>query len=124
MYILSPSNPLFIKIYKIAKQYPDYGWEKHKGYGTPMHKAAIWQKACPIHHTTPFATCKGIDTAFIWSASNGDLDCVKYLVEQGADINHSKPVWEFDAEKWDAFYGRMFEGAYAEISKWRDDFKF
>ena len=44
----------------LAKQYPDYGWENNKGYGTPMHKAAIRQKGCTIHHRMSFAPCKSI----------------------------------------------------------------
>lgn len=33
-----------------AKLYPQYGFEKHKGYGTAEHRAALQQfGACPIH---------------------------------------------------------------------------
>jgi len=33
-----------------AKQYPVYGFEKHKGYGTKMHMEALKKYgACPIH---------------------------------------------------------------------------
>ena len=33
-----------------AKYYPQYGFEKHKGYGTAEHRAAILQYgACPLH---------------------------------------------------------------------------
>lgn len=33
-----------------AKLYPQYGFEKHKGYGTKAHREAILQYgACPIH---------------------------------------------------------------------------
>ncbi|MBQ3691787.1 MAG: ribonuclease HII [Clostridia bacterium] len=33
-----------------AKQYPEYGFEKHKGYGTKVHNEAILKYgACPIH---------------------------------------------------------------------------
>lgn len=33
-----------------AKLYPQYGFEKHKGYGTKLHREAILQYgACPIH---------------------------------------------------------------------------
>lgn len=35
---------------ELARQYPGYGFEEHKGYGTPEHLAAIKQLgACPIH---------------------------------------------------------------------------
>lgn len=34
----------------MAKQYPEYGFEKHKGYGTRAHYAAIREYGpCPIH---------------------------------------------------------------------------
>lgn len=33
-----------------AKQYPEYGFDKHKGYGTKVHNEAILKHgACPIH---------------------------------------------------------------------------
>ena len=36
-----------------AKQYPQYGFEKHKGYGTKYHIDALKQYgACPIHRRT------------------------------------------------------------------------
>ena len=34
----------------LAKEYPEYGFEKHKGYGTAAHIAAIREHGlCPIH---------------------------------------------------------------------------
>ncbi len=36
-----------------AKAYPDYGFEKNKGYGTKLHYAGIDAKgACPLHRKT------------------------------------------------------------------------
>ena len=38
---------------EMAKEYPAYGFELHKGYGTKAHCAAIWEYgACPIHRET------------------------------------------------------------------------
>ena len=38
---------------KYAKIYPEYGFEKHKGYGTKAHIDAIKEHgACPIHRKT------------------------------------------------------------------------
>jgi len=35
---------------KLAEQYPEYGFEKHKGYGTKLHLAALVEHgATPIH---------------------------------------------------------------------------
>ena len=37
----------------MAAQYPEYGFEKHKGYGTKAHYAAIEQYGiCPLHRKT------------------------------------------------------------------------
>lgn len=36
-----------------AKQYPEYGFEKHKGYGTKEHMAALEKYGpCPLHRKT------------------------------------------------------------------------
>lgn len=38
---------------KVAKEYPMYGFEKHKGYPTKMHKEALLvHGVCPIHRKT------------------------------------------------------------------------
>lgn len=35
---------------ELDSKYPEYGFKKHKGYGTKMHREAILEKgACPIH---------------------------------------------------------------------------
>ena len=35
---------------QLAEQYPEYGFEIHKGYGTKAHYAALYEKGpCPIH---------------------------------------------------------------------------
>ncbi len=40
-------------ITEMAKLYPDYGFEKHKGYGTKAHYEAIAKYGvCPIHRMT------------------------------------------------------------------------
>lgn len=38
---------------KLAKQFPGYGLEKHKGYGTPQHRTAVQELGpSPIHRLT------------------------------------------------------------------------
>ncbi len=38
---------------KMAEEYPGYGFEVHKGYGTKAHYAALQEKGpCPIHRMT------------------------------------------------------------------------
>ena len=40
-------------ICKMAEKYPEYGFEKHKGYGTKAHNEAILKYGpCPIHRRT------------------------------------------------------------------------
>lgn len=40
-------------ICEMAAQYPEYGFEKHKGYGTKVHVEALKQYGpCPLHRTT------------------------------------------------------------------------
>lgn len=40
-------------ICETAKKYPEYGFEKHKGYGTAAHNEAILKYGpCPIHRRT------------------------------------------------------------------------
>jgi ribonuclease HII len=44
---------------RIARQYFQYGFEVHKGYGTKSHREAIFKKGkCPIHRVS---YCKNID---------------------------------------------------------------
>lgn len=45
------SRDRYIK--EIGKQYPEYSFEKHKGYGTKVHTEAILKYGpCPIHRLT------------------------------------------------------------------------
>ena len=40
-------------ITKLAEKYPEYGFEKHKGYGTAAHNEAILKYGpCEIHRRT------------------------------------------------------------------------
>ena len=37
-------------LYQYAKEYPQYHFEKHKGYGTKLHKEALLEYGpCPYH---------------------------------------------------------------------------
>jgi len=48
------------EIVKMAKLYPEYGFEKHKGYGTKSHMEALVKYGrCPIHRKT--FRVKGLD---------------------------------------------------------------
>jgi ribonuclease HII len=39
---------------RLAKQFPNYGFEKHKGYGTKMHMEAIRRHKISKHHRKTF----------------------------------------------------------------------
>ena len=48
------------EIVKMAKEYPEYGFEKHKGYGTKAHiEALVKYDRCAIHRKT--FRVKGLD---------------------------------------------------------------
>jgi len=48
------------EIVEMAKIYPEYGFEKHKGYGTKAHlEALVKYDRCPIHRKT--FRVKGLD---------------------------------------------------------------
>jgi ribonuclease HII len=41
---------------ELARAYPDYGFERHKGYATPEHHAAIERLGVTPHHRRSFKT--------------------------------------------------------------------
>jgi ribonuclease HII len=46
---------------RLHQQYPHYGFARHKGYGTPEHRAALQQHGpCAIHRMS-FAPCAQMD---------------------------------------------------------------
>lgn len=46
------------QMYDLAKHYPQYGFEKHKGYGTPEHLAALQRYGVLPEHRAGFAPVK------------------------------------------------------------------
>ena len=50
---------------EMAKKYPEYGFEKHKGYGTKAHMEALVKfDRCPIHRKT--FRIKGLDEPMLF----------------------------------------------------------
>jgi ribonuclease HII len=52
-----------------AEEYPEYGFEQHKGYATPQHLAALRSHGpCPIHRRSfsVVAECEGIRSDAYW----------------------------------------------------------
>jgi ribonuclease HII len=43
---------------KLALDYPEYGWERNAGYGTPEHQKALKIKGITPHHRKSFAPIK------------------------------------------------------------------
>ena len=39
---------------RLAAEYPGYGWERNKGYGTPEHRTALARLGVTIHHRRSF----------------------------------------------------------------------
>ncbi len=48
------------EMYELAKRYPQYGFEKHKGYGTKAHLAALAQYGVLPEHRADFAPVKAL----------------------------------------------------------------
>ncbi|QEY23758.1 ribonuclease HII [Neisseria animalis] len=48
------------EMYALAERYPQYGFEKHKGYGTAQHLAALQQYGVLPEHRRNFAPVKNL----------------------------------------------------------------
>lgn len=48
---------------QLAQQFPDYGWERNKGYGTAQHHAALQEVGVSAHHRRSFAPIKTLLSA-------------------------------------------------------------
>ncbi len=40
---------------RLARRYPDFGWESNAGYGTPQHRAGLTSAGVSPHHRRSFA---------------------------------------------------------------------
>ncbi len=82
-------------MYKLAEKYPGYGFEKHVGYGTAAHKAALEKLGpCPEHRKSfkPIAELIGTKEKPKNARSTkargdkGETAVCKYLKESGHEI--------------------------------------
>lgn len=48
------------EMYALAERYPQYGFERHKGYGTAEHLAALHQYGALLEHRSGFAPVKAL----------------------------------------------------------------
>ena len=92
----------------IAEKYPEYGFEKHVGYGTSAHRKAIDKfGVCPEHRRS-FEPCKSL-TGFSRGESvvknttkignRGEDAACEYLMRHGHEIvvrNHKTYFYEID----------------------------
>lgn len=93
---------------ELAEKYPEYGFDKHVGYGTAAHRKAIEEfGVCPEHRRS-FEPCKSL-TGFSRESNvvknttkignRGEEAVVEYLVRQGHEIiarNHKTYFYEID----------------------------
>ena len=93
---------------EVAEKYPEYGFEKHVGYGTATHRKAINDfGVCPEHRLS-FEPCKSL-TGFSREKTvvknttkigeRGEVAAVEYLVQHGHEIiarNHKTYFYEID----------------------------
>lgn len=82
-------------MYELAKKYPEYGFEKHVGYGTAAHKAALEKYGpCPEHRKSfrPIAELLGAEKPTKSTKTTkargdrGETAACEYLVKSGHEI--------------------------------------
>lgn len=56
-------------MYRLAEQYPDYGFDVHKGYATAMHQAALLKRGSCVIHRKNFAPVRAHTTVDALSPS-------------------------------------------------------
>jgi ribonuclease HII len=71
---------------ELAREYPGYGWETNRGYGTPQHQRALhWLGPTP-HHRRSFAPVRAI------AARHAQPDLVFEIVETESSAPHPPPI--------------------------------
>ena len=92
----------------LATEYPNYGFDKHVGYGTKAHKEAIYKYGLTPEHRRSFEPCKSISgfTSPVKSTKNttkaghqAESIVAEYLKSKGHTIieqNHKTPYYEID----------------------------
>lgn len=93
---------------ELAEKYPEYGFEKHMGYGTVMHRNAIGKYGICPEHRRSFEPCKSL-TGFCREKTTpknttkigmrGEDVVCEYLVRRGHEIiarNHKTYFYEID----------------------------
>lgn len=114
---------------KLAKKYPEYGFEKHMGYGTVFHRKAISEFGICPEHRRSFEPCKSLtgygceknvvkNTTKI--GARGEDAVVNYLIREGHMIvarNHKTYFYEIDIIS--VFKDKIF---FTEVKYRKNDF--
>ncbi|BAK83442.1 ribonuclease HII [Komagataeibacter medellinensis] len=45
---------------RLARRWPDYGWERNAGYGTAIHRSGLMARGASPHHRAAFGTVRRI----------------------------------------------------------------
>lgn len=114
---------------KMAEKYPEYGFEKHVGYGTAMHRKAISEYGICPEHRRSFEPCKSM-TGFCReevvpknttkTGARGEDATVEYLMREGHIIiarNHKTYFYEIDIVS--VCEGKIY---FTEVKYRRNDF--
>ena len=93
---------------ELAEKYPEYGFKKHMGYGTALHRNAISKYGICPEHRRSFEPCKSL-TGFCREktapknttkiGARGEDAVCEYLMRQGHEIiarNHKTYFYEID----------------------------
>jgi len=82
----------------LAEKYPGYGFEKHVGYGTALHKSALEKLGpCPEHRTSFKPVKKESPTTHVGKRAEGVV--AEYLAQRGHKIlarNYKTKYYEID----------------------------
>jgi ribonuclease HII len=57
----------------LAKDFPEYGWERNAGYGTAEHIGALQTHGATVHHRKTFARVAGVPDHGIFPANDNCL---------------------------------------------------
>ena len=93
---------------ELAKKYPEYGFDKHVGYGTKSHVEAIYKYGLTPEHRKSFEPCKSLSNFKTTTpirknttriGQQAELAVANYLEKQGHTIiahNHKTKFYEID----------------------------
>ena len=87
---------------RLAMRYPEYGWSRNMGYGTPEHLEALDRLGPTPHHRRSFQPCQLDFAGALLEAAPGD----GLLDAEAGDT--------FDAEAGDAFHAEAGDALLAE----------